>query len=240
MTRQLYLVAMTATLVLGLVPLSAVGSDFQSEDVIRKAVERFVQGELSNSGTTTGRTTVEVGRLDPRLRLPACDKKLEAFLPPGGKLIGGATIGVRCTGGKPWSLYVPAKVGMRIGILIANRPLARGARLSPEDLRMDERDAATLTQGYLTDPQQAYGQVLKRSLSVGAPLVPAALEPPLAIKKGDRVTVVAKSAGGIEVRMAGTALTNGAAGDRIRVRNLNSERVVEGTVAGGGIVEVTL
>lgn len=214
------------------------GEAIQSEDSIRNAAARFVLSQLPPD--QPGRPGVEVGRLDPRLRLVACDQELEAFLPPGGRIIGGTTVGVRCPGSKPWSLYVPVKVAMHARILVAARPLARGTRLTPEDLQLEERDVAALTQGYLTAPQQAYGQVLKRSIPGGSPVVPAALEAPHAIRRGEKVTVVARGAGGVEVRMAGTALMDGAAGERIRVRNLSSERTVEGTVAGAGVVEVNL
>jgi len=222
---------------LGLTP-GVHGEAVQSEESIRKAAEQFVLAQLPED--QPGRPSIEIGHLDPRLRLPACDRSLEAFLPPGGKIIGGTTVGVRCPGNRPWSLYVPVKVALRVQVLVATRPLSRGTRLSADDVRPEERDVSMLTQGYLTDPQQAYGLVLKRSIASGAPVVPSALEAPRAIRRGEKVTVVGRSPSGIEVRMAGTALMDGAAGERIRVRNLSSNRIVEGTVAGAGIIEINL
>ena len=70
-------------------------------------------------------------------------------------------------------------------------------------------------------------------------MTPRVLEAPRLVRRGERVTITAR-ADGIDVRMAGKALMDGTAGERIRVRNINSDRVIEATVASPGMVEVQM
>ncbi|MCY1454933.1 flagella basal body P-ring formation protein FlgA [compost metagenome] len=59
------------------------------------------------------------------------------------------------------------------------------------------------------------------------------------VSKGDQVVISAMSPA-INVRMPGEALSNGAPGEQIRVRNLSSGRVVKARVKGPGQVQVDM
>lgn len=65
------------------------------------------------------------------------------------------------------------------------------------------------------------------------------LRPQKIIQRGELIMLVA-TAGQMEVRMSGTALSDGSLGQRVRVKNLSSKRVVEGVVDGPGTVKVTM
>ncbi|MEW8014734.1 MAG: flagellar basal body P-ring formation chaperone FlgA [Candidatus Sedimenticola endophacoides] len=83
------------------------------------------------------------------------------------------------------------------------------------------------------------GNTLKRSLRMGSVLLPTHIKAPYAIKRGERVSIIAKS-GELYVRMQGKALESGALNDRIQVRNESSDRKIEALVTARGVVEVTL
>ena len=206
----------------------------QDLELLRATAEQFVKTNATEPGLTV---TAEASPLDPRLRLAPCPQALEAFLPVGGRKLGNTSVGVRCAGA--WSLYVPVRVSALADVIIANRPLQRGAILSAADLRHERRDLATLAYGYVLHSEQAIGKRVTRSLSEGTPLTPNLLSAPQWVKRGERVTVVAQ-AGGMEVRMNGEALMDGTEGALVRVRNLNSSRVVEGTVIAQGVIQVRL
>ncbi|WP_262163245.1 flagellar basal body P-ring formation chaperone FlgA, partial [Escherichia coli] len=53
------------------------------------------------------------------------------------------------------------------------------------------------------------------------------------IRRGDQVVISARGAS-VSVRMPGEALTDGAPGEQINVRNLRSQRVVRARVVGPG------
>ena len=52
---------------------------------------------------TPGRYEIQVNQLDPRLRMPMCDKELTASLESPAQPIGRVTVKVRCEGASPWT-----------------------------------------------------------------------------------------------------------------------------------------
>ena len=65
------------------------------------------------------------------------------------------------------------------------------------------------------------------------------LEQAAAVRKGDQVVINARS-GTLSVRMPGEALSDGGLSEQIRVKNLNSKRVIKARITGPGQVEVAL
>ena len=65
------------------------------------------------------------------------------------------------------------------------------------------------------------------------------LEQAEVISKGDQVVITARS-GTLSVRMPGEALSNGRMAEQIRVKNLNSRRVIKAQVIAPGQVEVAM
>ena len=58
-----------------------------------------------------------------------------------------------------------------------------------------------------------------------------------AIKRGQNVTVV-RYENMIKISMQGRAIQDGSLGDKIRVLNIRSNKMVDGRVMGSGLVEV--
>ncbi len=205
-----------------------------SQQFLEEAVNSYlVRSEIQ------ARHEVEVHRLDPRLRLPACNKEPVVRLESPAQPVGRVTLRVRCEGTSPWTIFVPAQVRIFQGVLIANRPLKRLAVLSASDLKLAERDIGLLNQGYLTAIEQAVGKKLTRQLLTDQILAPNYLKQAEVVRKGDHVVITARSAG-ISVRMGGEALTDGALGEQIRVRNRGSERVIRARITGPGQVEAAM
>ena len=91
--------------------------------------------------------------------------------------------------------------------------------------------------GTLDDPALAVGRLATRSLQAGALLNDAALKAPQVVRRGQTV-VLSLEEGPIGIQLSGEALGPGAPGDRIKVRNTSSRRVVEGVVTEDGGVRV--
>lgn len=210
------------------------GSDIQSPDSIRLAAEQFVRGQL---GSTAAATTIEAGRLDPRLRLQSCSEALEAFTAAGQALSGNTSIGVRCNAPRPWTIFVPVRVSREQPVVVLTRSLQRDARLNSDMLSLVVRDTTQLGFGYFTSLEEVQGLTLRRAAAAGTIVSPSLVAVPPTIRRGEQVTLIAQRTG-IAIRAPGRALSDAQIGQTLRVRNLSSDRVVEGVVMGPGEVQV--
>jgi len=184
------------------------------------------------------RFEVQVGALDPRLKLAPC-QRIEPYLPPGMRLWGKARIGLRCAqGARPWNVYLPITVRVFGQALVAAVPLPAGATLHEGDLRMTEVDFAEDNAAVVTDASFAVGRTLTRPLIAGRGLRQTDLKPRMWFAAGDSVKVLA-SGPGFSVAGSGQALTPGVEGQTARVRT-DSGQVVTGTPIGTRVVELSL
>lgn len=205
-----------------------------SETFLEQAVSDYLQ-----RSNIAGRHEIQINRLDPRLRLPLCDQELTTSLESPAQPIGRVTLRVRCDGSSPWTVFVPGQVRLYREVVTAIRPLKRDNVVTEMDISLAERDIGLLNQGYLTSLKQAIGKKLTRALLPDQVLAPVHVQQAEVIRKGDQVVISAHS-GGISVRMPGEALSDGALGKQISVRNQRSKRVVKGRVTGPGQVEVAM
>ncbi|MET0848344.1 MAG: flagellar basal body P-ring formation chaperone FlgA [Pseudomonas sp.] len=201
-------------------------------------LEFTVEDYLATS-QTEGRYEIEVSQLDPRLRMPMCDKELTATLESPATPIGRVTVKVRCDSTSPWTVFVPAQVRLFRDVVTTTRPLKRAGVIEPDDIMLRERDISQINQGYFTSMEQAIGQKLTRPTVANQVLTLVHLEQAEVISKGDQVVITARS-GTLSVRMPGEALSNGGLREQIRVKNLNSQRVIKAQVMAPGQVEVAM
>ncbi|MGR8919828.1 MAG: flagellar basal body P-ring formation chaperone FlgA [Gammaproteobacteria bacterium] len=220
-------------LLLGVASLPAGAAAIQPLDDIRGAVNAFVSRTLGDSADTE----YAIGRLDPRLRLPACTDALATRNVHAGRSRGPMSVEVRCAGAKPWVLYVPVEV-VRFGeVVVTRRPVSRGQPITTEDLGLERRRLGARHADYFAEPQHAVGQIAIRSLAAGQVVSRSQLRPRQLVRRGDQV-VLSSDGKAVTVRVKGEALEDGAAGERISVLNLSSERVVQGVVTASGEVVV--
>jgi len=213
-------------------------TDFQSLQSIKQTASDFLEQQQALLGNTE-HVSIEIGQLDARLRLSNCNESLNAFLPPGSKVVGRVSVGVSCSGPKPWTLYVPAQVKNYTKVLIAKRTMGRGTLIDANNVKVQLLDIGSLAYGHLSTSAEAIGKRLKRPIRAGSVILPNQLEAIRQVKRGERVQILA-STGGVQIQVKGKALANGALGETISVRNLSSKRVIDATVIGPGKVEVQL
>jgi len=215
---------------------AAQAAAYQDHDAIRSAARQFVG---SNMQEYPQAPQIEVGQLDRRLRLTECGSALETFAPNNRKLVGNVTIGVRCRNPKPWTIYVPVSIRVFDTVVVTERMLARNTVVGKFDIAKEIRDVTSLHGRYMRTLDDALGQLASQHVPINTILLPNMLQEPKLVHRGEQITILA-TASGVEVRMNGTALADGSAGDRIRVRNNRSKRVVQGTVLRAGEVRVSL
>ncbi|MBJ9975465.1 flagellar basal body P-ring formation protein FlgA [Pseudomonas sp. S75] len=201
-------------------------------------LEFSVEDYLSRT-QTPGRYDIQVNTLDPRLRLPLCSQSLDASLESPAQPMGRVTVRVRCDGAAPWTVFVPAQVKLFRDVVVTTRPLLRESVIGEGDVALRERDVSSLGQGFLSALEQAVGMKLSRPMVLDQVVTLQQLQQAEVVRKGDQVVITARS-GTLSVRMPGEALAKGGLTEQIRVRNLNSKRVVKATVIGPGQVEVPM
>jgi len=194
----------------------------------------------STAGAAAPRVTVDVGQLDPRLRLAPC-RRVEPQLPPPapGHAIGRLRVALRCVEGeRPWQVWLPVTVHVLAPALVPARPLQAGSVLAAADLVLAEVDWAAGTQPPFADPAALLGRSLARSLQAGEAVHEADLRRRQWFAAGDTVQVLARGAG-FSVSGQAQALGAGLEGQMVRLRT-ESGRLLSGRPVGEGRVEVQL
>jgi flagella basal body P-ring formation protein FlgA len=219
-----------------LLAAAAVAADaVQDPESLRAAAEAAVRARAADAQ----HVHVQANALDPRLRLPACGRPLVATPGGDGALRAEVPVSVRCSGAKPWSLYLVVRVESDVPVLVARRALPRDAVPVAADFELATRRVAGDASQYVGDPAALAGRRLRRPLGAGATLALDALVVAALVHRGEQVTLLARSAA-VEIRVAAVALADGRPEERIRVQNPATQRVIEGVVRGPGLVEVPL
>ena len=215
---------------------SAAAADIEPVEKIEAAARAYVQSLLPSGAA---QTQISVMPLDRRLRLAQCASPPTAQLPAGANLSSRVTVNITCAGPTHWSLYVPVTVESRIPVLVLRHAVARDAHLTEADVAIEIRRTAGMATAYLSSVAELAGRTVRRPLAVGTVLSVEMFSADLVIHRGQQVTLVA---GGptLEIRAAGRALSDAAAGARIQVQNLSSMTVVEGVVESADEVRVAL
>jgi flagella basal body P-ring formation protein FlgA len=205
--------------------------------------------DIQNAAAAHARTLIEArglpdaevspSSLDGRLRLKLCDTALETFSNNNSLRGGRVTIGVRCTGTAPWTLYVPVAIVAQTYIVMIDGPLPRGTLLTAQNLRMEQRPLTALPPQYMTSVDQLVGLELTRAVSGTTIATPNMVQARDLVAKGQDVVILASGAN-IQVRMAGVALQKGQQGERINVKNSTSGRTVQAVIVDAATVEIQL
>ncbi len=177
---------------------------------------------------------IEAQPLDPRTRLPVCRQEIVISLPPGQTIGARTLLQLQCPDQPGWRLLQVVRIQARADVLVANQAIPAGTQLTAAVTNRQWRDIATLSQGYL-DPARRDAMQARMTIPAGAVIALPWVQALPLVHKGQLITLQAQL-GGIVIAMAGEALSDGAAGETIRVRNRQSGKVVEGSVSAGGVV----
>jgi flagellar basal body P-ring formation protein FlgA len=205
----------------------------QDGESIRAAALAFLQQQ---SAGLPGHVNITVAPVFPR-GLAACTS-LEPFMPPGARTFGRTTVGIRCVGAKPWTLYVGARIAIEVTYYVASRQIGAGESLSAADFTPRSGDLASLPQTVITDPNQATGAVALARISAGLPLRTDMLRSAASVLIGQTVKVIAVGSN-FTISAEGSALNNAEPGQQVRVRTSGGQ-VIQGVVKDAGTVQVQI
>jgi flagella basal body P-ring formation protein FlgA len=206
----------------------------ESLERLTKIAEDVLRQRLAQSAPDA---EVHILPLDSRLRLPACPR-VDGFLPRSDNLLGMVTIGLSCPGPQPWQIFATAQVRLIRPVVTAQRSLARGDKITPQDLQLTPEDISQTPSGTFADPKPLLGRTVRRPLTPSSIVTERDLEPDFAVSRGQRIEMMASIGHGF-VTADGQALQDGRLGETIRARNLRSKKVVQGVVSGPGQIRIT-
>lgn len=187
----------------------------------------------------TERQRFLVGPIEAHAQFERCRQPVRPFVASGQHMKDRITIELRCQDPKPWHLYVPVRIVGTSPVAVTVHAIVAGTIIKAGDLKVEEHDTSELPLGFLDDPAVAVGLTAGRPIAGGAYVTNQQLVAPKAVQRGQSVTLLA-DAGGISVRMAGKALSDGLINQRVRVQNLSSGKIVEGIARSQEVVEIIL
>lgn len=206
---------------------------------VHAAVESFVLAQVQNDLPADARAVVKVrwqgtlalqGEGEAQIRVRRASSR-----PLRGPSV--LRVGVDVGGKTQRTMSVTADVRILRPVLVASHMLRRGEEIAPESFELVERDVTKVRGKYYVDAHMLQGLQARRTLSMGDMITDQHLQKIPVVKRGDAIQLVAR-AGRMSMSAAGEALQDGGVGDRIRVKNSDSGKVIYGHVLDGGVIQV--
>ena len=149
------------------------------------------------------------------------------------------TVEVACNDNEPWKLYIQSQISAYQKVVVTRNPVLRKQVLNSSDISLEKREVSSLNSGFFSQTEQVTGRISRLNLPAGAVIAPRNIMIPKVVKRGDQVIILAETSG-IQVRMSGKAMNDAALGERVRVMNGKSRRIVEGNAIEKGIVKIKM
>jgi len=237
MQKEIFYIAIAPLVVFMNQPSHAAIQTNESISEIEMQAKAFVENNLHNP--MNGRLSINIGQIDERLKLPKCDTPLQIGSSDNSLTFKTTSLSVRCVGKQSWKIYIPTEIALFVPVVTARQHINKGDNLDVNNLEITEQNIAKTSFGYYDDVEAVENLIAKMTLSAGQIISQDKVMMPRAIKRGDRVNIIAK-AGAIKITAQGIALSDGIKGDEIAVKNQDSQRVIKAIVAGPSEVMVRL
>ena len=137
------------------------------------------------------------------------------------------------------SQFIYGHVVVMVQVPVLSRSMKSGDVITDSDIRFEELEEVKLQGDVLLDETQILGQEIRRSQTEGSYFLARDIVTPRMVKRGDIVTLKLETPF-MQITTKGRALQDGAEGALVRVTNINSKKVVEGTVMQEGVVQVNI
>ncbi|HUT50235.1 MAG TPA: flagellar basal body P-ring formation chaperone FlgA [Alphaproteobacteria bacterium] len=130
-----------------------------------------------------------------------------------------------------YTLRITGRLQKLIKVPVLARHLRRGDIVRGRDVVLRAMDQILIPSNAVIHRDDIIGQAARRSLPSGLPVRNGDLEAPTLIRRGALVTMEI-STPMMRLTARGKALDNGTLGETVRIRNIQSKRVIQGTVVG--------
>lgn len=122
-------------------------------------------------------------------------------------------------------------------VFVASKDLEKNSRIIPANVNLENRRIEKPLSNYLRERKKLRGIKLTKDILSGTPLTSDLFVADIVVKSGDLVRIVGES-GKFRIVINGEARASGRIGDRIAVKNLQSEKILQAIVVDDGLVKV--
>jgi flagella basal body P-ring formation protein FlgA len=215
-------------------PVPSIAGPGHGAESLRAAARHFIAEQVAASFPQS-KAQIQIGSLDPRMKLPDCPSP-SFNLAPGSHLWGTGSVGVQCNASAGSSLYLSYRIQLKGPALLARRPLPSHYSPLAQDLVKTEIEYTMDPGRYPQDTENLHGATLSMPLAKGLPLTVDILRVMPIIRAGQRVSVMTDGPG-FQITQEGIAQQQAGVGDQIRLK-LSSGRYLQGTVQDDGTVYI--
>ncbi len=211
------------------------------ESDVHRAVEQFVLAQIEAELPEDARAAIDVrwqgdlqldGQGDAQIRVRRTSSR-----PLRGPSV--VRVGFDVGGRTERTMSVTADVRIWRPVVVAGYMLQRGEEIELASCELAERDVTQVRGGYFTDMAAIQGLQARRTVGIGDIITEKHVEKIPVVRRGDAIRLIAR-AGRMSMSAVGEALQDGGIGDRIRVKNSDSGKVVYGQVLEDGAIQVGL
>lgn len=236
MTLLFHFLRLTLILVLG-GATDATASTLSSAE-LRLMSEQFVENSLLPLAEKQHRYDYSIGNIPPKLSFNECNTDVEFSLRRDIYQSPNNTIAIQCHS-QSWQLFVPVTINIFGKIVVADTSIPKKTLIQPHHLALKEQQLNITRYANYDSIKLVVGMLAKRSIKQGSAITPSRLQPPMLVARGDQVIISAKN-NIIAIQMKGEALSSGALGEQISVKNASSNRVIRAQVVERGRVAVLM
>lgn len=193
----------------------------------------------ANPPYTGADMTITAVRVPDDVVLPTGDIRHEIQYQSPGRPSGTLPVNIffHVDGTRSKRVMATVSVVLMKDVPVTRHPIARYQAIQPEDLVMQTMDVTALPDNTIFSFEEIAGQRARRSIGPQRILREDQIEFPPAVMRGDRVSIVAESAG-LRVTALGEVQNNGKIGERVQVVNLDSNKTLSARVIDARTVQV--
>ncbi len=215
-------------------------SPFEGQSIqpgtIRDAVKHFI---IRNAPWNSDQMVVKEIRYNHPVQVPSGRVTLRVAAPKHNDWIGSTpfTVQVMVAGERVRRITVPANIEVWSDVIVSTKPLGRHQPIAGSDIRVERMNLARVPSNAVVRMDEAIGRRANRNIAADCILRRDQIETLPIVHRGDIVQIVAQTPA-LKITVKGMAKQNGGKGERIKVINLRSKKMIYAQVIDNQTVRV--
>jgi flagella basal body P-ring formation protein FlgA len=195
---------------------------------IRTAVRAFIEAHAPWNAKQMKIRSIQCNQA---FRLPPGKVDLNVSAPKHTDWLGAVpfSVNVSVNGKTVKKVSVPANIEVWSDVILAAKPLGRNQPVRRSDIRVEKMNLARVPADAVLDAEQVLGRRSNRAIAANSIIRNNQVVSPPVVRRGDVVQLLAES-DHLKISTRGIAKEDGCPGERIRISNLRSRKIVYGQI----------